>query len=340
MRGDERLPASVYRPVNDKRVLPAWVVLHGLTRTARAHPSLQKFASAVASAGNVVMVPEIPEWRDLRIEPAIAVATIHDAVRALQSRDDVRHEHVGLFGFSFGATQSLIAVADERTAGLLAGVAAWGGFCDLRRVFRFGLTGSHEIDGKTYETPPDPYGSWIMAGHYLPHVPGYEDMTSVAEELHGLAIEAGERRIYAWEPIFDESKRIRRARLKHDEHRKLFDLLAPETTKPKPDPERGLQLAEELADTALRMDPLLEPRPYLPHVRTPVLLAHGRDDRLIPFTETIRLSRELPPALVRSRTITALFQHSGGTASGLGPMGTATEGARFVSLLHRVLGLV
>lgn len=338
-RGDEELPATVFRPDRGPRELPGWVVLHGLTRPGRAHPSLQRFARAVASAGNIVFVPEIPEWRNLRVAPAVAIGTIRQAVRALQERDDVSHEHVGLFGFSFGATQALIAAADEETARLLAGVAAWGGYSDLRRLFRFGLTGEHELDGVTYLTEPDPYGCWIMAGNYLTRVPGYEDAGEVSTALHDLALEAGERRLYAWDPVFDASKRRLREGLSR-EHRELFNLIAPETTAPRADHDRVLALAEAIAATALEADPLLDPQPYLNDVRVPILFSHGRDDRLIPFTETIRLSRAVPDHRVRSMIITSLFQHSGGTQSGLGPIGLTREGLRFALLLRRVLALV
>jgi dienelactone hydrolase len=338
-RGAEALPATVYRPARGPRTLPGWVVLHGLTRPGRAHPSLQRFARAVAHAGNVVLIPEIPEWRDLRVEPAVTVGTIQQAIRALQERDDVRHEHVGLFGFSFGATQALVAATDDDTARLLSGIACWGGYCDLRRLFRFGLTGLHEIDRTTYYTQPDPYGTWIMAGNYLASVPGYANAGAVAAALHDLALEAGERRLYAWDPIYDASKQRLRATLE-PQHLELFDLLAPATSQPRLDNTRVLALAEDLATTALRIDPLLDPQPFLERIRVPILFAHGRDDRLIPFSETIRLSRAVPRDWIRSSTITALFQHSGGTQSGLGAVGLAREAARFALLLRRVLALV
>ena len=72
----------------------------------------------------------------------------------------------------------------------------------------------------------------------------------------------------------------------------------------------------------------------------PVLVAHGRDDRLIPFSESVRLARALPQQQLVGITITSLFQHSGGTQSGLGPIGLVREGTRFLRLLHRVLRMV
>lgn len=343
VRGGDRLPGTLYRPAGDRRRLPGWVVLHGLTRTGRSHRSLVRFASAVASAGNVVFVPEIPEWRELRVAPDLTIETIRAAVYALQARDDVRHEHVGLFGFSFGATQALIAANDPDIAGMLAGIAAWGGYGDLQRLFRFGLTGLHGVDGTTYRMRPDPYGAWVMAGNYLHHVPGCEDAADVAAALHALAIESGERGSYAWEPVYDDAKqRLRRAL--RPANRYLFDLVAPATTVPaavlEARQDEAEQLAARLAATALELEPLLDPQPFLATVGVPILLAHGRDDRLIPFTESIHLSRQLPAHRVRALTITSLFQHSGGTQSGLGPVGLAREAARFVLLLRRVLRLV
>jgi pimeloyl-ACP methyl ester carboxylesterase len=338
-RGSDLLPGTVYRPAGTRRSLPAWTVLHGLTRTGREHPSLVRFARAVASAGNVVFVPEIPEWRALRVNAGVTVPTIAAAVQALQARDDVRHEHVGLFGFSFGATQGLVAAAQPGTARLLSGMAAWGGYCDLHRLFRFGLTGLHEIDGVTYRTRPDPYGAWIIAGNYLARVPGFEGAGGVADAVMTLAMEAGDRGLYAWDPAFDESKRRLRAALPQD-RREIFDLLAPPTTAPRRDDARLLELSDALAATVLRLDPLMQARDHLPAVGVPVVFAHGRDDRLIPFSETMRLARATPPERVRSVTITSLFQHSGGTSSRLGAVGMVREGARFLLLLRRVLRLV
>jgi pimeloyl-ACP methyl ester carboxylesterase len=338
LRGGAELPATVFRPAGDTRVLPGWVVLHGLTRTGRAHPALTRFVRAVACAGNVVLVPEIPEWRALRVAPALTTETIRAAVRALQQRTDVRHEHVGLFGFSFGATQALIAATDDETAALLSGIAAWGGYADLHRVFRFGLTGQHDIDGTTYRTQPDPYGAWIMAGNYLTRVAGHEDAADVATALLSLAREAGDRGLFAWEPVFDASKLRLRAGLPA-RHRTLFDLLAPTTTARR-DEQVALELAERLATAVLDAEPQMDPRPYLPHVQVPVLFAHGRDDRLIPFSETLRLARAVPAHRIAAVTVTALFQHSGGADPGLGVAARVREARRFVALLHRLLRLV
>src|SRR5690606_28412635 len=78
-RDGETLPATLYRPAGRRGPHPAWVVLHGLTYRGRYHPSLERLARALAASGALVFVPEIPEWRRLRVAPALTTATIRSA---------------------------------------------------------------------------------------------------------------------------------------------------------------------------------------------------------------------------------------------------------------------
>jgi dienelactone hydrolase len=334
-REGTELPATVYRPAR-RGVLPGWVVLHGLTWSGREHPGLIRFVRSVAAAGNIVLVPDIPEWRALRVAPAVTVATIRAAVRTLLMRADLEHEHAGLFGFSFGATQSLVASTWPDVRDRLHGIAAWGGYADVFRLFRFGMVGEFELDGRHWSVRPDPYGCWIMAGNYFAHMPGYEECADVAGAVHQLALEAGRRRVFAWDPVFDADKRRLRETVA-PARRELFDLLAPETGKPGPDPAVTGPLSQKLAEAALRVDPLFDPGPFLPKVEVPVLLAHGRSDRLIPWTETIRLARALPRERIVRATVTGLFEHSGGTTEGAGIVARMRENLRFAGLLGAVL---
>ena len=88
-RGDRSVPASLYRPTGADGPLPGWVVLHGITRPGRMHPVLQRMVRALARSGATVLVPEVPEWRELHLAPEQAQDTASAGIRTL-----VRHAGV------------------------------------------------------------------------------------------------------------------------------------------------------------------------------------------------------------------------------------------------------
>lgn len=340
-RGAETLPATLYRPstrISDP--LPGWIALHGLTYHGREHPSLDRFARALAASGAVVLVPDLPEWRDLRVAPAEAVRTIKAAVLELDRSPLTEAGRIGVVGFSFGATHSLIAASDPVLEGHLAGVAAWGGYADIHRAVRFAFLGTHELDGQEHRLEPDPYGRWIFAGNYLHLLPEHTADRALSDALLGIAREAGRLGVMSWSPETDVLKAAGRAELTPGQ-RELFDLIAPPAEVPYTDGERTRleKLAGEMTERAVAAEPLLDARGYLERVPVPVFLAHGRGDRLMPWTELERLRRAIPSERVVFSAVTSLFAHSFGERRFPTPA-VVGEAVRFVRLIRRMIRLI
>jgi pimeloyl-ACP methyl ester carboxylesterase len=338
-RGNEMLPASIYRRHNRRTYKTAWVVLHGITYRGRQHKSLQRFASSMAAAGHFVFIPEIPEWSRFQVAPSVAVPTIRAAVHALQSRDDIDRERVGLFAFSFGGTHAIVAASDPSIQRELKGVVSWGGYESVHRLVQFGLTGEHELDGNRYQVEPDPYGRWVVGGNYLTRISGFEDMSDVADALLELATEAGSRGIYAGDPVYEPVKHELAARFTGEKLR-VFDVFAPRGRILGSDRSYAREIAKPFADVIVKHDPLMDPTDAFARIRVRTFLAHGRDDRLIPFTETLRAGRRISPDVLAGSAITGLFAHSGGTSGNLSSVGKMREGALFLSTLDRALSLI
>lgn len=336
-RGDRHVPATLVRPAGASGPLPTWIVLHGVTRPGRAHPQLERFVRAVADTGTAVLVPEVPEWRELDLAPDRTLPTVVGALAALERRDDLAVLPPGLIGFSFGAAQAVAISGEAPLRGKLAGVAGFGGFCDLERTFRFQLTGEHAWGDKRWRVKPDPYGRWIVAANYLPEVPGHGDAADVADALHRLAMEAGDRRLPSWDPAYDPVKEKLRGEVARS-RRELFDLFAPPSTRDV-DPADAEVMVRGLAGTVRRVQPQLDPAPRLGQVRTRVELLHGRGDRLIPFSESLRLRERLPDRVAGKVTVTRLFAHSAGDVLP-SLVRRVWEGVVFVGALRRVLGTV
>jgi hypothetical protein len=338
-RGDEELAATVYRRRGRRTYRTAWVVLHGITYRGRQHKGLERFASSMAAAGHFVLIPEIPEWSRFTVAPALAVPTIRAAVHALHERDDIDPDRIGLFAFSFGGTQSIIAANDASIEKELRGVVSWGGYASVENFVRFGFTGEHEFDGRRYHAEPDPYGRWIVGGNYLTKMSGFEDMHDVATALIDLATEAGKRGAYAGDPQFEPLKQEFAARFRGEKLR-TFDVFAPRGRIVGADRDYARELIKPMAETVVRADPLMDPTAALAGIRVKIFLAHGRDDRLVPFTESLHASRMIPEDVLSGCAVTGLFAHSGGTSSQLTIPGKVREGTLFLSVLDRALSLI
>jgi hypothetical protein len=344
-RGDRSLPASVFAPPGDAPSTHAWIILHGITRPGRAHPTLLRFARAVAASGAVAVVPEVPEWIELSLAPEQTLPTTLGSLALVEDQLGIPAARTGLMGFSFGAPQGLVAAGDPRLVDRLAGVASFGGYCDLERAVRFLFTGLHEWNGSSARRRPDPYGRWIVAANFLLEVPGYSGAEPVRDALLDLAKEAGQQQIPAWDPVFDPLKARIKASLGSEEA-DLFERFAPDSSVSMAslDQEESERWAEQLTEAGRRVAPLTDPLPGLGRTPDNVQLLHGRGDDLIPFTETLRWSSVLAESrrshgqAAPRTTITGLFAHAG-EEKGMHPLRTARETVRFLRALSRVLAI-
>jgi pimeloyl-ACP methyl ester carboxylesterase len=332
--GKEAIPATRISPPGSRR-LPGWLVLHGLTVPGRGHPALLRFTRALASAGRRVLIPEIREWTELRFAPDRAQAVIEAAVTALAEDPATAPGGVVLSGFSFGGPQALLAASSPRVAVRLRGVVAWGSYADLETATAFQFTGEHGYGGTLYRQRPDPYGRWVIGANCLNLVPGLDDEGEVAGALHRLASLAGRLQIPSIDPSLEPTRRkLRRA--VSPARLPLFDLFAPPRSET-PHRERALEVVKAMVGAARNRVPLLDPVPGIERVPVPVRLLHGRDDLLIPFTQTRALAERL-----RGRTpdlacrITGLFSHSGHAGADAGSLARAREGIRFLGALQQV----
>ncbi len=336
-RGDVGIPTTLAHPPGRARPLPAWVVLHGITRPGRAHGQLVRFTRALVSTGAVAIVPDVPEWRDLSLAPDVALPTIRAAIAALEETAWARDAPVGVVGFSFGAPHAVCATTSPSLGGAVAGCVAFGGYCSLRRTVRFLMTGEHEWSGRRYALEADAYGRWIVAANYLTAVPGFASAGDVARALRELAEWAGDTGL----PSLDPRLEPRRAELRAgvaEERQALFDLFAPAGGRLAPGT-RVSEMAEALSAAAAELDPGIEPASSLARVDRPVHVLHGRYDSLIPFSEGLRLHEALPRAARPRATVTRLFGHSG-EASRPALARIAWDLPQLFVALRRVLSLV
>ena len=212
-------------------------------------------------------------------------------------------------------------------------MVAFGGYCDLSRLLRCLFAGEHEWEGVWRTLDPDPYGRWIAIGNFLTYLPGCEGMQRVADAALELAMEAGRRGEWAWGPHYDALK-VELTRDFTADERRIWQVIAPAVGRGA-GPRGGARAGGPLRRRGAGARPRPRPAPPPGRLRARVVLSHGRQDRLIPYTETLRLMSMLPPQARASVTITGLFAHSAG--AWLHPVHWLRETSAFVRLLDQAL---
>lgn len=337
-RDDEAIPATFVRPARRVGRLPGWIAIGGVSLKGRFHPQLVRFTQALASTGAGVLVPELPEWRRLSVCPRVTLPTVRACVSYMNGRPDVVPGRYGVIGFSFGAAGAVLAASDDEIAEHIGGAVVFGGYCCLDRTLACMFTGAHDWGEHRHRLQPDPFGRWVVASNYLTRVPGHEDAGDVAQAVGRLASAASGQRISAWEPHHDAMIRGLRQGIA-PQRRPLFDMLATPTTDRRPGAEACAAFARQLADTCRAREPQLDPQTSLHRVSVPTQVIHGRGDRLVPFTEGMRLMDRLPPAMRRGVTVTGMFNHSKDHAPP-GRLEHAREAALLFRALHRLVNTV
>ena len=141
--------------------------------------------------------------------------------------------------------------------------------------------------------------------------------------------------VEAWAEVYDGIKNDLEKTV-HPHRHGLFRSFAPPagTFPPR---EFADAMTPELARAARASTPFAEPVSFLDRIRVPVRLVHGWDDRLIPFSESLRLAEAFTdPSDVRVY-LTGLFGHSQEAA---GKKRGPVEQVRFLRILADLLTLV
>lgn len=263
--------ADLYRPAG--KVRAGLVLLPGVAELGGDDPRLVLFAGALARAGFAVLVPELAGLRQLRVSSS-DVQEVTDAFAWLVSQQEFAPAgRAGLAAFSYAAGPALLAAMDNAIRDQVGFVFAVGGYHDLRRVLTFFTTGYYVQNGRQQYLSPDDYGKWAFVAGNLHHVRDDKDRR---------LLEALTRRLWRDPGAVTDD-------LVMDLGREGQSLWAFVTNR---DPQLAPALLAALP-AAIRQEisSLNLAEHDLSRLRAPLILVHGYEDPMIPFTESISLAK-------------------------------------------------
>jgi acetyl esterase/lipase len=254
----------------------ALVLVPGAAATGKDDPRLVALANALVRARFLVLVPDLPRVRELRLSSRDA-RDVGDAVLYLAARPGTP-QRLGAVGVSYALGPVILAALDPKVGERLAFVVGIGGYYDARAVLAFFTTGYYRTvpGGRLAWRRPNDYGKWLFVLSNLDYLKDGHDaalLSSIARRKLGDP-DADVRDLAAG--LGPEGRAVLAFADNKDEPRveALFAAL------PRP-------IRDEVAALDLKTRDLS-------HLSPRFLLLHGRDDPIIPDTESERLAAALP----------------------------------------------
>jgi pimeloyl-ACP methyl ester carboxylesterase len=270
--GGEDRPGDLYRRA-DRPSRAGLVLVPGVTPQGREDPRLVEFAELLAEARFLVLVPELPNLRRLQVRPEDA-DDVAEAVAWLADRPNLPGR-VGLAGISYAAGPAFLAALRPETRERLGFLLSIGGYYDITAVVTYFTTGYYRDPeaGVWRRGSPDPRARWVFLRANAGRLDDPDDAAALSRFA---ASRLAGRQVPPPQDLSPEGEAVLTLLLNDDPER------VPELINALPEGLRSDLEALDLADRNLAVLDL------------PVLLLHGRDDPVIPASESIRLDAVLP----------------------------------------------
>jgi len=273
LRGIE---VDLYTPADEPRA--SLVLVPGAAVLGREEPRLRDLARSLARAGFRVIVPELPGPRRLSLSRADA-EILAEVLRGA----DRSQSPLGIAAVSYGVGPAVIAALEPDLAGKVDFIVGIGGYHNTDSAIQFMVTGTFRRanDPLLHRLPPNTYSRWV----FLHANAGRLDDERDRDLLRTLA----DRRL---DDANASSADVRD--LLSPQGLAVLDLL--EATNPAQVPTLIAALPEAIRRD---IDSLNLALYDLKPLAARLILVHGRDDPIIPFSESEALAAAARPGAAR-----------------------------------------
>jgi hypothetical protein len=271
-----RLLGDLYWPGD--RAAAAIVLVPGAARQGKDDPRLVAFANTVARARFAVLVPEIANLRTQRLSAEDA-RPVGAAIRYLAGCfEPTDAPSIGLAAISYAAGPALLAALAPTAADRIGFAFVIGGYYDVEAVLTFFTTGYFRDgpDGRWRHREPNAYGKWMFVRANAARLASPADRAAL-DEIATRKLDDLEAGIADLRARLGPEGRAVMAMLDNRDPERVPALIAALPAPVRADL-RALDL-ERLDFSGLPFE---------------LILVHGRDDPIIPSTESEALAAAAP----------------------------------------------
>lgn len=267
------------------------VLVPGAVPEGKNDPRLIEFATTWSRLGFAVLTPDLSGYRDLRID----VQNVPEVVAAFQYLRD-RPElppgsQIGIAAISYAAGPAVLAALDDSIREHVRFVLAIGGYYDLRAAIRFFTTGYFADEGDERQMQPHEYGQLVLAKTAVAHLRDAKDVAIIDAMVEAKLTDPQADIAHLASGLSAEGLTVYRLATNRDPTAapRLIAAL----------PEDMLATIDALTLRGKDLDPL----------RAQLILVHGKNDPLVPYTESKALASALAPKKVHLFVLEHVLAH-------------------------------
>ncbi len=244
------------------------LLIHGMSILGIEDPRLIELSQNLCCSGFLVVTPEFEELKQLKIEYS-TIDNIIDVLKSLKFKSNIiGADNLGLFLISFTGGLGLISASNKEVAKFIKVILVIGGYSD------FSSTVSYVLEDKN----SDEYGRLIFLYNFIDLV--IDKSENLKSILYEAAVDNAIKR-YGKDSV---ANKLIQNLDKRD--REIYQNIWNQS-------DYSVKLGREIFESLSHLAQKMSPIEYVERMDVPISLLHGRDDRVIPETETIKLSEKM-----------------------------------------------
>jgi pimeloyl-ACP methyl ester carboxylesterase len=281
-----------------------YLVVPGLHYQGPDDPRLDRFCRVLAAAGLLVVAPFLNDYLSLVVAQSATTDARIAAEHTIAECTTRGLPRPALFSISFGSTPAIEVAGDAALGGRIGALMVFGGFADFGACIRFAVSRRAFRRGQPVQVPHDPLNGPAVFINVARHLDLDDEHRRL---LCDRWLQMAQR---TWGRLDMRPRAVREpiarqlANTLPEQVRTLFLVGCGLTSGAAAWLEAGLSSAgDAFAYT--------DPAPALARIRAPVVIAHGRDDDVIPYVEAEKLRDALPAGHPHQLQVTGMYGHTG-----------------------------
>ena len=254
------------------------IIFPGASPDAEEHSGMLFLSSIICKLGYKVLIPRIPPLKELKLNIDSFDWVAHAYSQIIQ-RTDISKDKIITMALSFGGGVLLKASFDSRISQYPPkSIMTFGTYFDIQSTLQFLCDGKIILDNKEYHIKPHSWGLTVLFHNFLDkfnfnEIDGYKKEIS---EIIALRIEDKLEEV--------ESGILKLPPLQAQFIRNIFDC--------KVDKEVQDELSRVM-NKEQNFIKSMSPKYWADAVNMKVFIMHGSNDSMVPFTESISLSKHI-----------------------------------------------